>query len=142
MGRRIRDQLRDNLVAIISLVVAVTSLSYNTWRNEQSEYNRNIRQGGFQMLIKLGELQEVLFYGHYDNDEVRGNPRSGWAHVLVIDDLGASLPEPVPASADSLLATWEDNWQGLGSDDDSAERISASIDGLRREVLMTLKSLD
>jgi hypothetical protein len=37
MGRGVRDELRDNLVAIISLVVAVTSLSYNAWRNEESE---------------------------------------------------------------------------------------------------------
>jgi hypothetical protein len=37
MGRGVRDELRDNLVAIISLVVAVTSLSYNARRNEESE---------------------------------------------------------------------------------------------------------
>ena len=122
-------------------MVAVTSLGYNTWRNEQSETNRNIRQGGFQMLIKLGELQEVMFFSHYDMDTERGNPRSGWARVLVIDDLGASLPDPVPDAADRLLATWEQNWQGLGSDDASAERVSGAIDALRREVLMALQSL-
>lgn len=142
MGRRVREQIRNNLVAIISLVVAVTSLSYNTWRNEQSEYNRNVRQGGFEMLIKLGALQEVLFYSHYDRDSVRGSPRSGWAYVLVIDDLSASLPAPVPASADRLLAIWESNWQGLGADDHSAEQISGAIDALRGDVLSALKSLD
>jgi hypothetical protein len=142
MAKTIREQLRNNFVAIVSLVVAVTSLSYNTWRNEQSEYNRNVRQGGFQMLIKLGELQEVLFYSHYDQDPDRGNPRSGWAHVLVVDDLGASLPEPVPAGADRLLAAWERNWQGLGDDDVSAERISTAIDELRAEVLRALRSLE
>ncbi len=142
MAKTIREQFRNNLVAIISLVVAVTSLSYNTWRNEQSEYNRNIRQGGFQMLIKLGELQEVLFFSHYDMDTERGNPRAGWARVLVIDDLGASLPHPVPEVADRLLATWEKDWQGLGSDDASAERISGAIDALRGEVLGALRSLE
>lgn len=142
MALTIREQFRNNLVAIISLVVAVTSLSYNTWRNEQSEYNRNVRQGGFHMLIKLGELQEVLFYSHYDRDSDRGNPRSGWAHVLVIDDLGASLPDPVPAGADRLLATWERDWQGLGDDDASAQRISTAIDELRLQVLQALRSLE
>lgn len=142
MALTIAAQLRSDLVAIFSLVVAVTSLSYNTWRNEQSEYNRNVRQGGFQMLIKLGELQEVLFYSHYDRDSVRGKPRSGWAHVLVIDDLGASLPEPVPAGADRLLATRERNRQGLGDDDASAQRISGAIDDLRAQVPEALKSLE
>ena len=39
----IKEQIRRNLVALISLAVAVTSLGYNTWRNEASEYNRNQR---------------------------------------------------------------------------------------------------
>ena len=39
----LRQQLRNNSVALISLVVALTSLAYNTWRNERTEHNRNIR---------------------------------------------------------------------------------------------------
>ena len=35
------EQLRRNTVALISIVIAVSSLSYNTWRNEKTEYNRN-----------------------------------------------------------------------------------------------------
>ena len=37
-------QLRDNAVALISLVVALGSLGYNTWRNERTEHNRNVRK--------------------------------------------------------------------------------------------------
>lgn len=37
------SQLQRNAVAIINLVVALTGLRYNTWRNEQSEGNRNQR---------------------------------------------------------------------------------------------------
>ena len=32
----IREQLRRNAVALISLVIAITSLGYNTWRNAVS----------------------------------------------------------------------------------------------------------
>lgn len=39
----IREQFRRNAVALISLAIAVTSLGYNTWRNEASEHNRNQR---------------------------------------------------------------------------------------------------
>lgn len=50
----LRQQVRRNLVAIISLVLALLSLSYNTWRNEVTEYNRNIRQAGLEILVTLG----------------------------------------------------------------------------------------
>ena len=142
VANSIRKQLRSNAVAIISLVVAVSSLGYNTWRNERTEANRNVRHGGFELLLKLGELQEVVFFGHYDQDSGRGNPRTGWAFVLVIDDLSRSLPEPVPSAADRLLATWGEEWQGLGQSDASVDRISAAIDELRTDVLNALDSLD
>lgn len=47
MPHRISEQIRRNAVAIISLIVALTSLGYNTYRNELSEANRTVRQVGF-----------------------------------------------------------------------------------------------
>jgi hypothetical protein len=44
----LRQQLRNNAVALISLVVALGSLGYNTWRNERTEYNHNIRTATFE----------------------------------------------------------------------------------------------
>ena len=35
--KTIRQQIHSNLVALISLFVAVTALAYNTWRNETTE---------------------------------------------------------------------------------------------------------
>jgi hypothetical protein len=29
-------------------------VSYNTWRNELTEYNRNVRQAGFEILVTWG----------------------------------------------------------------------------------------
>ena len=96
MQETIRSQLRRHSVAIISLVVALVSLSYNTWRNEVTEHNRNIRFAGFELILKLGELQQTVFYRHYDRDPERGNPRTGWTAVLVMGDLAKLMPEPVP----------------------------------------------
>ena len=39
----LKEQFRRNMVALISLVIAITSLGYNTWRNEASEANRTQR---------------------------------------------------------------------------------------------------
>ena len=58
--RPIKEQLRRNAVALISLVVAITSLGYNTWRNEASEHNRNQRLVAVEMLVQLGSLYQTL----------------------------------------------------------------------------------
>ncbi|HBS27331.1 MAG TPA: hypothetical protein DD827_09455 [Gammaproteobacteria bacterium] len=70
-------QIQNNSLAIISLVVAFSALGYNTWRNELTESNRNIRMAGFEMLLHIGELQKTTYLAHYDADVVQGNPRTG-----------------------------------------------------------------
>tara|TARA_R110000782_G_scaffold9026_8_gene29205 strand:- start:160 stop:393 length:234 start_codon:yes stop_codon:yes gene_type:complete len=43
----VREQLRRNTVALISLAVAITSLGYNTWRNALFEvWNADYKQLG------------------------------------------------------------------------------------------------
>ncbi|MGI9248195.1 MAG: hypothetical protein ACR2QI_04230, partial [Woeseiaceae bacterium] len=58
---RLREQFQRNAVALISLVIAISSLGYNTWRNEASEYNRNQRLISIEILRNLGDLQQVVF---------------------------------------------------------------------------------
>ena len=83
-----RDQLQRNLVAVISVLIAVGSLSYNTWRNVKNEYNRNQRQGSVQVLAGLSELREITFHLRGDTKTVEeGALRSGWVKVLTVKDL-------------------------------------------------------
>lgn len=138
----IKSQIARHSVALISLVVALSSLAYNTWRNEQTEENRNIRTAGIELLLKLGELDRVVFYSHYDQDQDRGSPRSGWAYVLTIRDLGSLMLEPASGSSTELIEIWQQNWSGLGSDDLAASSISDSIDRTRTDVLAVLAGLD
>ncbi len=63
-----KNQMRQHSVALISLAIALSSLAYNTWRNEQTEANRNVRAAGIELLLKLGELDRVVFLIHYDRD--------------------------------------------------------------------------
>jgi hypothetical protein len=136
-----KQQVRRNIVAIISLVLAILSLSYNTWRNELTEHNRNVRAAGFEILLTLGEFHQVVFFLHYDKDEVRGNPRLGWAKVLLIDDLATIMPPSVEAAADSLTATWGADWPALGKDERAAERVSRAVDEVREATLEALAVL-
>jgi hypothetical protein len=136
------EQLRRNSVALISLVVAVVSLSYNTWRNEATEDNRNKRVAAFEILLKLGDLQEVVFHVHYDKDIERGNPRIGWAYVLTINDLAQVLPKAVRDSTGKLLQAWGDSWEDLQTSKDSLDTIMRALDAARDQTLVLLHSLE
>jgi hypothetical protein len=138
----IRTQLKSNIVALISLVVALTSFSYTTWRNERSEHNRTLRQASFQLLGSLGEMQQLVYHAHYDHDEAGGNPRTGWVYVGTIMDFSATMPEPVRARAQELLDVWREHFEQLGRDDAGAEAISDAVDRCRGAVVAELKRLD
>jgi hypothetical protein len=137
------NQLQRNTVALISLVIALSGLGYNTWRNEKTEANQNQRMAAFEILLKLGDLQQVVFHHHYDQDiENLGNPRTGWTYALTIRDLSRVLPEQVQTSADTLLTIWGDNWEDMATEKASVEAILAGIEQLREEMLALLRSLE
>ncbi len=145
MGRRIdiREQLRRNAVALISLVIAITSLGYNTWRNEASEHNRNQRLVSIEVLRNLGELQQIVLDMHYGKKEdLASNSRSGWALVLTIHDLAMVLDEPLPTKAEWFKDEWSTNSSGLGNDDENERRILASLDVMRDDIHGLLRNLD
>ena len=136
-----RRQLRDNLVALTSLVVAFSALGYNTWRNERTERNRNVRVAGIELLGEIGSLQQIIFYAHYAAGDARGDPRMGWADVLTIKDLAAMMPPEVEREAVALGEVWEANAGGLVEDEASFRRIDGAIDALRQETLRSLRAL-
>ncbi len=140
---KLREQLNRHSVAIISLLVALSALGYNTWRNEQTEQNRNIRQAGFEMLLHISELQRITYLAHFDKDQVAGNPRKGWAEVLVLRDLAKLMPATAKIRSDALHEVWTNNWGGLGADDDWAvAAIDNAINDLRMDIVKVLESLD
>ena len=143
MGTRtVIQQLRNNLVAIISIVIAVSSLSYNTWRNELTEKNRNIRFAGFETLKNLGELQTIVDFGHYEKNTEMGSSIKGWGRVLLIRDLAYFIKGSVPDKAQILFDTWQANWEGIGNDESRVERITTSIVETRQSVQSAINSLN
>jgi len=142
-SENLKGQLQRNFVALVSIVIAVSSLSYNTWRNEKSEYNRNQRLASLQVLLKLGELQELVFHSYYDRDaEDLANPRTGWALVLTIKDLSQILESPLPGSAAKLVAVWGEEWEKLGDSQASVKAINEGVEAVRDDTLMLLRALD
>ena len=58
-------QVKLNVVAIVSVIVALSGLGYNTYRNERTEHNRNTRIAAFEALKTLGEAQVIVEYAHF-----------------------------------------------------------------------------
>jgi len=137
----IKSQLRSNAIAIISLVVALSSFSYTAWRTERSERNRTTRQAAFQMLVALGEMKQVVYHGHYDHDAVRGNPRTGWVYVETIRDFSSAMPAPVPLKAEALMQSWQKHWEGIGTRDEDADAVTDALDDCRAAVVASIQTL-
>jgi hypothetical protein len=135
------QQLRDNLVALTSLAIALAALGYNTWRNERTERNRNIRVAGIEVLQEIGSLQQIIFYAHYAAGDQRGDPRMGWADVLTINDLAILMPAEVLREGTELRAAWEQDAEGLVDDEAAFQRIDAAIEELRQATLAALRAL-
>lgn len=131
---RIRQQLRDNLVALVSLLVALSTLAYSAWRHEVTEDNRTQREAAFAMLLTAEELQSVVDFAHYDGDRMVGNPIRGWGKVLYLRDLAVLMPPPVAVRVQAVDVAWTRDWAALEKDAAAAERITASISALRGEV--------
>jgi hypothetical protein len=136
------QQIHRNLLAIISLVVAMTALGYNTYRNELTEENRNIRFAGFSILQELSELQLLIDYAHYDKDTVKGNPITGWGHLLYVKDMSYLVSGEVVSETEALIKVWGHEWQTVHDDEESNQRVTAGINGLRELIRHTMASLD
>jgi len=136
------QQLHNNLLAIISLVIAMSALGYNTYRNELTEENRNIRFAGFSILQELSELQLLIDYAYYDKNTFKGNPITGWGHLLYVKDMSFLVSADVVAETEALVDIWGLEWQAVRDDVTSNQRVTRSINALRERVRHTIKSLN
>ena len=138
-----QEQLQRNAVALISLAVAVTSLGYNTWRNEASEHNRNQRLVSIELLLMLGDLQRLTLDRHYGKDiDAEAILREAWAKVLTIRDISMVAEGSVPVSAMHLYDVWSADYDQLGSGTEAKDRIMVALNQVRQDSQDVLKSLD
>ena len=135
-------EVKRNLVAIISLCVALTGLGYNTWRNETTESHRNVRQASFAMLEQLGQLQQLVHQRYYAKQRDDINRITCWGKVLLVRDMGPLVSGDVAATSTVLFDTWSAKLDDLDEGDENAEKaISGSIGTLREQLLVELRRL-
>jgi hypothetical protein len=134
-------QIKVNIVAIVSVMVALTGLAYNTYRNERTEHNRNTRIAAFEALKTLGETQVIVEYAHFKKNRQLGDPVQGVARAQYIRDLSRLLPPPAPDDAERLWAAWRDNADKVESDTEAMIAITDEIQRLRLTLLEYLEQL-
>lgn len=135
-------QVKANTVALISLVTALSGITYNTWRDHQNEVNDNMRNAAFVLLGDLGELQTIVNYAHFEHDVEHGNPIEGWKHVIMIRDLSRLLKPEAKKAGEMLYTNWQNNWESLDKDSKTELLISNQIINTRQAVLSTIDSLN
>jgi hypothetical protein len=135
------QQIRSNLVAIVSLLVALSTLGYTTWRHQVSEVNRTTREAAFEILRTAEALQTVVDFAHYEMDKQTGHPINGWEKVLYLRDMATLMPPSVTQRTDELHAVWAHDWDDLANDEAATQRITAAIENLRADVRAQLVRL-
>ncbi len=142
MSFTISEQIRRNAVAIISLIVAVSSLGYNTYRNELTETIRTIRQAGFEMISELSKLQQVILFARFDAQDERGGTTVTWSHMLALQDLSFAMPYNIQEHDKKLFKIWQNNHENISDNDEGAYKmIDAEIDTFKAEIIVSISDL-
>lgn len=141
MSSSIKEQLKQHCIAIVSLFIAIIALLYTTWREEETERNRNVRVAAFEVLKNLGELQVVVNYAVFQPDNSMGNPMLGWGHVAIISDMSQLLPPSMQESAKKLQTAWSANFQSLKTEEVASDHVTQEIDASRESVLEVIRHL-
>lgn len=134
--------LARHSVALISLVVALTGLGYNTWRNETTEHHRNTRQAAFVMIEELGRLQQLVDRRWHAGRRDDESHIEAWGKVALVRDMSPLVSDSTSHEAHALADVWRMKLEGLDAGETEAEAaITASIASVRAQVLQDLLAL-
>lgn len=131
----------STLISVLSLLIAMTALGYNTWRNEVTEHNRNIRSSGFELLNESANLQLLVDRRSYADDS-SASYIEGWTRINFIVALSHVMPEPVRSNSQHLKTAWSDNWQSLNVSGQVNEVITSANKQLEVSIVTTLTALN
>jgi hypothetical protein len=137
----IKQQLQKNLIALISVIIAITALSYNSWRNELSEDNRNVRAAGFEIMREAAQLQYFIDVTTYSDSAMDEEVIQGWVSVNLMVSLAELMSPEVLAKAQGLRKTWASNWSQLANDKAANVTVTEAVNQLVDEVRQHLRSL-
>lgn len=137
-----RYQLRTNWLAMFSLAIALFGLGYNTFRNETTERQRNVRDAGFIVLDALGELQQLADTRFFGNERSESNRIAIWGRVTLVKDIAGLVSDEAQSDADALFRVWSSNAVDFDAGETEAEKALADATReVRAQVLSDLRAL-
>jgi hypothetical protein len=137
-----RDQLRTNWLAIFSLAIALFGLGYNTFRNETTERQRNVREAGFIVLDALGELQQLADTRFFGNVRSESNRIAIWGRVTLVKDIAGLVSNEAQSDADTLFQVWSSHASDFDAGKIEAEKaLTDATREVRAQVLNDLHAL-
>lgn len=138
----LREQFRNNWLALLSLVIALFGLGYNTYRNETTERQRNVRDAGFVVLGALGELQQLADTRFFGGERSQANRIAIWGRVVLVRDVSELVSASAKSRGDELFETWSGNAAAFDDGDAAAEKAFADATRkARSQVLADLRRL-
>ncbi|MCC7247437.1 MAG: hypothetical protein IT473_02330 [Lysobacter sp.] len=140
--RPVRD-VSGRALALIALAVALTGMAYNTWRNETSEAQRNVRQACFMLLEESAALQQIVDLRFGGHDRSKSSWASAWGKATLIRDLGELAPPRTGQEAQHVYEIWSQRAHQIDERNPLAEdELSDAIERMRRQTLEDLRGLD
>jgi len=141
MSINFKQQLQKNLVAVISVMIAILALSYNSWRNELSEDNRNVRAAGFEIMRESARLQYFIDSTTYSESANDGDVIQGWVSINLILSLSKLMSPKIHERASNLKNVWTSQWSTLATDNNANEAVTRANDQLVESVREHLRQL-
>jgi hypothetical protein len=131
------------ILAFVSIAVALIGLAYNTWRNESTEAQRNVRQACFIILEESAALQQLVQIRFYGADQSSSTWVAAWGKASLIRDLGMLAPSRTGQEAQTVFNAWSKHAKAIDQRNPLAEdEVSDAIERLRRQTLQDLRELD
>lgn len=138
----LQELVRQNALALVSLLVALFGLGYNTWRNETTEHHRNVRQSAFIALDALGEVQQLADTRFFGGDRGEPNRIAIWGRITLIRDVATLVSDDTEARASALFLTWSSSAERFDAGDPAAEKsVADAVRETRAQVLRDLQRL-
>lgn len=139
----VQKQLKAyQITTIVTILLTLVGFSYNVWRLEKTEINSNIRTSSFELIKQLGELEQIIYYAHYDKDTKQGSPRKGWVKVIIINDLCLVAQNMLENKAANLKTVWSQNWKNIENDPQAVKNVIDAIEELRLKIQVVLRNLN
>lgn len=139
----ILERIQAESLAVVGLMVALIALGYNTWRNELTEQNQTVRYASFEMLLKVGELQSILYAANGLESMQKETATRGEIVVLGLRDLSMFMPENVQGHSKNLVLEWRRSSVTLSDESEfSLALIDTKLNELRLGIIKAVKSLE